>query len=120
MRGALIVALLFAPSFGVLLYGAPQDQGSNPSIEQQLKAQYQLTRVGANGVVLQAGSILVIQQDNIKANPAANRIYWSNLYKKGGRVKQPMIMVKNGSAAVDKSTIRFLDVGEKVAVTHVV
>src|SRR5579864_4880628 len=119
MRSTVTVALLFAPCWVVLLHAAPQDQASNLNIEQQVKAQYRLARVGANGVVLQAGSVLVVQQDNIKANPASNRIYWSNLYKKDGRVKQPAIMIKSGSAAVDKSTLRFLQVGEKVYVTNI-
>jgi len=114
-----MAAMLLALSLGVFLYAAPQDQASKPNIEQQLKTQYRLTRVGANGVVLQAGSVLVIQQDNIKANPASNQLYWSNLYKKDGHVKQPAIMIKSGSAGVDKSNLRFLQVGEKIYVTNI-
>ena len=119
MRGTVVVAFLVAAFFGSFLRAAPQDQASKPDIEQQLKAQYHITRVGANGVVLQAGSVLVVQQDNIKANPASNILYWSNLYKKDGHVKQPIIMVKSGASTVDKSSIRFLQVGEKVYVTNI-
>src|ERR1039457_859220 len=119
MRRTAMGAMLLAASFGASLYAAPQDQASKPNIEQQVKAQYQIARVGANGVVVQAGSVLVVQQDNIKANPASNLLYWSNLYKKDGHVKQPAIMIKSGSSGVDKSSIRFLQVGEKVYVTNI-
>jgi hypothetical protein len=119
MRGTAMVAFLLASSFGLPGYAVPQDQPPKPNIEQQLRNQYQLTRVGANGVVVQAGSVLVVQQDNIKANPASNLLYWSNLYKKDGHVKQPAIMIKSGSSGVDKSSIRFLQVGEKVYVTNI-
>lgn len=62
-----MVTFLLVCSLGLAEYAAPQDQASKPNTEQQLKSQYQLTRVGANGVVLQAGSVLVVQQDNINA-----------------------------------------------------
>ena len=94
MGGKVMVAFLLVSSFVLSGYAVPQDQIPKPNVEQQLNNQYQLTRVGANGVVVQAGSVLVVQQDNIKANPAANLLYWSNLYKKDGHVKQPAIMIK--------------------------
>lgn len=119
MRSSLMVLFLLVLSLGFCPYAAPQEQASKPNVEQQLRNQYHLTRVGANGVVLQAGSVLVVQQDNIKANPASNLLYWSNLYKKDGRVKQPAIMFKSGSSKVGKSGLRFLAVGEKVYVTNI-
>lgn len=119
MGGKVMVAFLLVSSFVLSGYAVPQDQTPKPNIEQQLRNQYQLTRVGANGVVVQAGSVLVVQQDNIKANPAANLLYWSNLYKKDAHVKQPAIMIKSGSSGVDKSSIRFLQVGEKVYITNI-
>ncbi len=119
MGGKVMVAFLLVSSFVLSGYAVPQDQIPKPNVEQQLRNQYQLTRVGANGVVVQAGSVLVVQQDNIKANPAANLLYWSNLYKKDGHVKQPAIMIKSGSSGVNKSSIRFFQVGEKVYITNI-
>ena len=119
MRRMAMVAMVLTAHFGVSLHAAPQDQASKPKIEQQLRTQYHLARVGGNGVVLQAGSVLVVQQDNIKANPGSTLFYWSNLYKKDGHVKQPVMMVKSGSSEVDKSALRFLQVGEKVYVTNI-
>src|ERR1035441_9604527 len=55
MRGTAMVAFLLASSFGLPGYAVPQDQPPKPNIEQQLRNQYQLPRVGANGVVVQAG-----------------------------------------------------------------
>jgi hypothetical protein len=113
MRGTVIVALLFAPSCGVSLYATPQDQASKSDIEQQLKTQCPLTRVGTNGVVVQAGCVLVVQEDNIKAIPASYQHYWVNSYKTGGRVKQSHIQNVPGGLP-DASELRFLQVGEKV------
>ena len=116
MRITVIIATLVTPVLVVSLCAAPQSQGSKPNLEQQLKAEYRTTRVGTNGVVLQVGSVMVVQQDNIRANSADNQIYWPNTYKRDGRVKQPTIIVKNGAAAA-KSSLRLLQVGERVYVT---
>lgn len=111
MRTHAIVAMMA----GTCLLG-----GQPSNINEQLTAQYRPTNVGANGVVVgQMGSVFVVQKDNIKSNPASNQLYWSNLYKKDGRVKQPAMMVKSGVSQVDRSTIRFLQVGEKVYVTNI-
>ena len=103
---------------GLVFLGAtlPGLQGQAPgqSIEQQLRNQYVLTRVGTNGVVVQAGTVLTVLADGIKASPASYLVFWPNDYKKGaGRVKQPMIAVKAGISNVDSGQIRFFQVGEK-------
>ncbi len=90
-------------------------QAPSQSIEQQLRKQYVLTRVGANGVVVQSGTVLAVQADGIKSSPASYMLFWPNNYKKGaGRVKQPMMTAKAGISKVDRGEIRFLQVGEKV------
>ena len=95
----------------------PRLQGQAPSqgIDQQLRQQYVLTRVGTNGVVVHAGTVLTVQADGIKSSPASYSVFWPNNYKKGaGRVKQPMVAAKAGISKVDRGEIRFLQVGEKV------
>jgi hypothetical protein len=94
------VAFLFLPGSDFLLPGAPQSQ---KSIEQQLKEKYDPSRVEANRVALQAGSVLVAQQGNIKANPASRQLYSPKPYKKDGRVKRS---VRNGYGPVEASTTR--------------
>jgi hypothetical protein len=92
-----------------------QGQAPSQSIEQQLRKQYILTRVGTNGVLVQAGTVLTVQADGIKSSPASYLVFWPNNYKKGGgRVKQPMMTAKAGISKVDRGEIRFLQVGEKV------
>ena len=119
MRKSLIAIFVLMLLFGASRFAVTDGQASTTSIEDQLRNDYHVTRVGANGIVIQAGSIAVVEQDNIKANPAANQLYWSNLYKKDGHVKQPAIMIKSGSSAVEKSSIRFFQVGEKVYITNI-
>jgi hypothetical protein len=71
--------------------------------------------VGSNGVVVQAGTVLTVQADGIKANPASNSLFWPNIYKKDtGRVKQPKFVVKSHISEVNQEELRFLQVGEKV------
>ena len=92
-----------------------QGQAPSQSIEQQLRQQYVLTRVGTNGVVVHAGTVLTVQADGIKSSPASYSVFWPNNYKKGaGRVKQPMVAAKAGISKVDRGEIRFLQSGEKV------
>ncbi|MGA9055020.1 MAG: hypothetical protein WB763_00760 [Terriglobia bacterium] len=107
---ALIGAVVLSGSLAGLHGQAP-----SPSIEQQLRKQYALTRVGGNGVVVQAGTVLIVQADGIKANPASYSLFWPNNYKKdAGRVKQPMMTAKSGISKVNREELRFLQVGEKV------
>jgi hypothetical protein len=59
-----------------------QGQAPSPNVEQQLRSQYRLTRVGTNGTVVgEAGSVLVMQQDGLKAIPAQYGAYWHNTPK---------------------------------------
>jgi hypothetical protein len=113
MRITAIAVGLFASSLAALLLALPY-QGP---IEQQLKAQYPLTRVGMGGLVIQAGGVLIVQQDNIKAIPASSRSYYPNYFKKGGRVGQSLFNKINHAAS--QSASRFLQVGEGVYVTNI-
>jgi len=100
----------------ILSGSLPGLQGEVPSqsVEQQLRKQYVLTRVGTNGVVAQAGTVLTVQADGIKASPASYMLFWPNNYKKGGgRVKQPLVSAKAGISKVDRGAIRFFQMGEK-------
>ncbi len=86
-------------------------QAQTPPAEQQLRSQYRVSSVGSNGVVVRAGTMVVIQQDGIIALPAAGE-YPCNTYKQGGRIKQgPLICVVNYSPS--KAIQRPLQVGEK-------
>lgn len=114
----IFVAFVSVCSLGTILVGATQYDPAAAEMERQLKAQYVPTKVGANGVVLAGGAIVVVQQDGIKANPAFGDIYWPNSYKQGARVKQPGIYVKSGVSNVVKE-VRFLQVGEKLYVTNI-
>ena len=110
-------------ALGVLTLGASlpglQGQAQSPNIEQHFRKQYGLTRVGANGTLVQPGVVLTVQADGIKANPASYLVFWPNNYKKGGgRVKQPMMSAKPGLSKVDRNEIRFFQVGEKVYLTQ--
>ena len=117
MRTTLIVASILAESFGTYLFAAPQAQVQKAGWEQQLRKQYVASRLGSNGVVSQAGTVLVIQQDNVKSNPADRQLYWGNAFKKGGRVKQPFLGEVNYSPM--KDVARLLQVGEKAYITRV-
>jgi len=113
-RTRILVAFISCLAFGGALSLLP-GQTPSPSIEQQLRKQYALTRVGSNGVVVQAGTVLIVQADGIKANPASYSLFWPNNYKKdAGRVKQPMMTAKSGISKVNREELRFLQVGEKV------
>lgn len=99
MRTTVMVAPLLAGAFGACLFGMPQNQVPRPSIEQQLRKQYALTRVGTNGVVTQAGSVLVVQQDGLKAIPALYQGYFGNNVKKGGPIKANYVQHQHIGAA---------------------
>jgi hypothetical protein len=119
----MLVFSFLAEVFGVSLLASPQDSAAKSTIEQQLKTQYALTRVGANGVVTQPGSILVIQQDGIKAVPASYQGYFANSVKKGARIKPNVIQHIGGGgsgfhpAYLDEA--RLLQVGDKAYLTKV-
>jgi hypothetical protein len=109
--------LLFTLASGTqpLLLG----QTPGTSIESQLRTQYRPSSVGGNGVVVRAGTVLLIQQDGVKANPASCQGYWPNSYKKGSRVKQPAILIGGGCFQNVLDQVRFLQVGEKAYLTAI-
>jgi hypothetical protein len=101
---------------GVTILGAslPGLQGQAPSqgFEQQLRSQYQLTRVGGNGTVVgQPGAILVMQEDGLTGIPASYGPYWYSTFKKGGHIKSSMVQ-HGGSVAMGER--RPFQVGEKL------
>lgn len=120
MRTILIITPLLAGALGACLFGAPQDQAPKPSIEQQLRKQYPLTRVGTNGLVIQAGCVLVVQQDGLKATPASYQGYLANSVKKGTHIKTNMVQHIGGPGpGVYMKEAGFFQVGEKAYLTKV-
>jgi len=119
MRTKVIVSALLTQSVGALLFAVPQ--ALKPGVEQQLRAQYAVARVGANGAVLQAGQILVVQQENIRANPAwLNRNYFPNEYRKDGKkvtqsFKDKVVKMPVGGPGA----YNFLPLGAKVYLTDI-
>ena len=111
-------------ALGVLTLSASlpglEGQAPSPSIEQQLRSQYQITRVGNNGIVVgEAGSVLLMQEDGLIAIPATYPVYWYDTLKKGGRIKQNTMQhlgMFSTSAAVRES--RPFLVGEKMYLTN--
>ena len=91
-------------------------QTPGAGIEQQLRSQYRIASVGNNGVVVRAGSVVVVQMDGITALPVPNE--WPcNTYKQGGRIKQSTLCAMNWSPSKDST--RLLQVGEKAYVTAI-
>src|ERR1039457_3651529 len=119
MRTKVIILSLLTQSVGALLFCGVA--ALKPGVEQQLRAQYAVTRVGANGAVLQAGQVLVVQLDGIKASPTSlGQGYFPNSYKKDEHVKQS---VKNKvwhmPLVPGLSPDRPLQVAEKVYLTNI-
>lgn len=95
----------------VMAIGGTRSQLHSQTLEQQLRSQYRVTRVGANGTVVgEAGTVLGIRQDGLRAIPASYGAYWYSSFK-GGRIKGSTIQ-HGGSVGV--SELRPLQVGEKV------
>jgi len=92
--------------------------GQTPSagIEQQLRSQYRIASVGSNGVVVRAGTVVVVQQDGITALPAPGE-YPCNSHKEGGRISHSAMCAINYS--VSKDNQRPLQVGEKAYLTAI-
>jgi hypothetical protein len=115
MNKKFIFSWLLAQSAARFLLGTPQ--ALKPDVAQQLTAQYAVTRVGANGAVLQGGQVLVVQQDGIKANLASvNRSYYSNEFK-NGKVTQSL-GAKIIRMPVVPGAYNFIQMGAKVYLTH--
>ncbi len=110
MKILAILAAIFLPAVNAQLASEPQ------TLDQALRQQYRITRVGTNGVVVgKPGTILVIQEDGIGALPAALG-YWHNGVQ-GQRVSQSFgHAMWNRDKAVDGRT---LTVGEWVYVTNI-
>jgi len=93
-----------------------QGQAQSQNVEQQLRSQYRIASVGSNGVVVRAGSVVVVQQDGITAFPAPGE--WPcNSYKQGSRIKQSTICAVNYS--ISKNRTRHLQAGEKAYLTGI-
>jgi hypothetical protein len=116
---AIVVSFLIGP-FAALLLAAPQAPGLKATIEQQVNKEYPVTRVGANGVVIQIGSILILQEDGLKAIPATYQGYFANNVKKGARIKPNIVQhIGAGGPGEYLTDARLLQVGEKVYLTKV-
>jgi len=96
----------------------PRLPGQTPSvgIEQQLRSQYLVASVGSNGVVVRAGTIVVVQQDGITALPAPGE-YPCNVHKERGRISHSAMCAINYSPSKDSQ--RPLQVGEKAYLTAI-
>jgi hypothetical protein len=118
MRTRLIISSLFIQSVGALLFGGAG--ALKPGVEQQLRAQYAVTRGGANGAVLQAGQVLVVQLEGIKANSAAfNPSYYPNDYKDGKKVTQSLRGTIIRMPVGGPGAIPHLQVGDKAYLTGI-
>jgi hypothetical protein len=107
-----IASLPFGGTLSLLLGQAP-----GASIEQQLQSQYRISSVDNSGVVVGAGTILVVAQNGIKAGPPST-ICWSNSHKPGSQIKYSMS--DSLLVPVDlKNQARLLQVGEKVILLRI-
>src|ERR1039458_9563394 len=89
-----------------------QGQAPSPGLEEQLKSQYAVTRVGANGVLVHAGTVLKVLKDGIRSMPASYAVFWPNNYKNGGKVGYHFSCPK-----CRFNVMRQLQVGEMVYLT---
>lgn len=112
---------LFVVALSVVLFGVTADRVESQAagtVEQQLRSQYHVTRVGMNGAVVgQPGSVLTIQSDGITAIPASYDKYWYNALKKGADHPKPSAIQHGGLVA--NAERRQLQVGEKVYIVNV-
>jgi tetratricopeptide (TPR) repeat protein len=107
-----VTAMLLAP----LLCGisAAAQNASEPSLADQVKHQYKLTKLGADSNVLEAGTLLVIQTEGILGVPQGSADLCPTIYKDGA-LRTP--------SADDKAqcgkNVRKLNTGEKVYVLEI-
>ncbi|MGA3260230.1 MAG: hypothetical protein ABSE35_15215 [Bryobacteraceae bacterium] len=111
MFAEFVGGLLLIGSLTLLLCQTP-----SAGIEPQLRSQYRVASVGGNGVVVRAGTVVVVQQDGITALPAPGE-YPCNSHKEGGRISHSAMCAINYS--VSKDTQRPLQVGEKAYLTAI-
>jgi len=107
------VMLIGIAFLGVGLPGL-SEQAQSPGLEQQLKSQYPVTRVGANGAVVHAGTVLRVLKDGIRSMPASYAVFWPNNYKNGDKVGYHWSCPK-----CRYNLMRPLQVGEMVYLTDV-
>jgi hypothetical protein len=89
-------------------------------IVQQFREQYPLTRVGTNGVVVQAGTVLVVHEDGLKAIPASYQEYLASSFTKGAGIKMNGAQQIGGVGPdVYLQEAGFFQVGEKAYLTKV-
>jgi hypothetical protein len=113
-RTRLLVTFIACLPFGGTL---PLLRGQSPnlSVQQQLRSQYRVASVDGNGSVVRAGSVLVVAQDGLKANPPSAAGCWYNSHKPGNRIKYSTFWEATTPADL-RNQVRLLQVGEKVVV----
>jgi hypothetical protein len=111
------VQLCVALMGGLLLSWPLLGQTPGANIERQLQSQYRTASVSSDGTVVRPGTLLVVAQDGIKANPPSGDIYWYNSHKPGNRIGYSKVF--ESFAGDLSSQVRLLEVGEKVLVTRI-
>jgi len=111
---AFIACLPFGGTLSLL-----RGQSPSPSVDQQLHSQYRVASVDGNGRVVRPGSVLVVAQDGIKANPPSRAGCWYNSHKPGDRIKYSTLFEVTVPADL-RNQVRLLQVGEKVMVISLV
>jgi hypothetical protein len=112
-RTSLLVAFIACLPFGGAL--PLRGQSPTPTVEQQLRSKYRVASVDGNGRILRGGSVFVVAQDGLKANPPSPAGCWYNSHKPGERIKYSTMF--EITVPVDlKNQVRLLQVGEKVTV----
>src|SRR5262249_55885469 len=116
LGAAILMCVWILAGTSALLVAA---QGSNPSLEDQLRAQYKLVRFDEANNVAQAGTVLVIQKSGLLGFPPGSAVLLPAKYQDGA-VHPPSTVAKGvfgglSNKLTGKSdTSRNLDVGEKV------
>src|SRR5208337_4406456 len=112
MRRTLTIAAEVVALIGAWVTGAVAVAAQNPaavSLDEQLRAQYQLARLDASQKqVLERGSVLVIQKEGVFAVAP-------NLYSCASTYENGSLHPPSGSCVdTAKSSSRYFQVGEKV------
>ncbi|MGA2149523.1 MAG: hypothetical protein ABSH49_31705 [Bryobacteraceae bacterium] len=107
---AIIACLTFSGTLSLL-----RGQSPTSSVQQQLRSQYRISSVDGTGTVVRAGSVLVVAQDGLKANPPSAAGCWYNSHKPGNGIKYSKLWEAVTPADL-RNQVRLLQVGEKVAV----
>jgi hypothetical protein len=118
-----VTGLMFSVSLAALMAGAQQNPAP-PSLQEQLEAQYSLSKVRLNGTVLSAGAVLVVQLDGIRAVSPTRTVVPACIYKdgvlhppsKGSQIARGAVL---GMAKQTGDLNVSLVVGEKVYVSKI-